>query len=46
MGDKEKGRTALEVPVQEQHSISINQLRIQNGLEPIFNGDINIISIR
>lgn len=37
--------TALEVPVQEQHSISINQLRIQNGLNPISNGNADFLLV-
>lgn len=35
--------TDQEVPVQEQHSININQLRIENGLEPILGGDVDLI---
>lgn len=42
--EKEEKRTALEVPVQEQSSININQLRIKNGLNPIPNGDIDLVT--
>lgn len=38
--------TAQEVPVQEQPHININQLRVKNGLEPIPNGDIELISTK
>lgn len=38
--------TAQEVPVQEQHIVNINKLRIKNGLEPITYGNQDIISIK
>jgi hypothetical protein len=39
-------KAAQEVPVQEQPSININQLRKDNGLKPIPNGDSELITIR
>jgi hypothetical protein len=38
--------TAQEVPVQEQSSININELRIKHGLEPIPDCDYDLIPIK
>ncbi|WP_017416799.1 hypothetical protein [Clostridium tunisiense] len=39
----ENEETVPEVPVQEQCTININQLRIKNGLKPSYGGDIEIV---
>lgn len=41
-----KKETAQEVPVQEQPSVNINRLRVENGLKPILNGDACFIPLK